>query len=86
MVDWNKFKTWEDEEGFYKTPYLQGPKERLKIGELVSLANTLFNTRSGNITVGDGVTFGHSVMVLTGVHDMTVRGRSEEHTSELQSH
>jgi len=33
------------------TPTLHGPKERLVILDRVSQANTLFNTRSGSITV-----------------------------------
>ena len=53
-----------------------GPKERLIIGDRVSKANTLFNTRSGMITVGTGVMFGHNCMVLTGIHDYTKPGET----------
>ena len=61
-------------EYFFSNYYLHGPSERLSIGERVSKANTLFNTRSGNINVGDGVIFGHNCMVLTGMHEVSVRG------------
>ena len=49
---------------FYKTHYLHGPSERLIIGKRVSLANTLFNTRSGKIIIEEGVIFGHNVNVV----------------------
>jgi len=38
------------------------------LGHRVGLANTLFNTSSGNITIGDYTIFGYNVMVLTGRH------------------
>ena len=63
--------------GFYSSHFLHGPPERLTIGKRVALANTLFNTRSGKIVIGDGVIFGHNVMVLTGVHDMHLEGSEE---------
>ena len=68
--------------GFYSSHIVHGPPERLTIGKRVDLANTLFNTRSGRIVIGDGVIFGHNVMVLTGVHDMHLKG-SEEHRVTL---
>lgn len=68
--------------GFYSSHMVHGPTERLTIGKRVDLANTLFNTRSGRIVIGDGVIFGHNVMVLTGVHDMHLKG-SEEHRVTL---
>ena len=42
--------------------------DRVKIGKGCSTVNTLFNTSSGEITVGDDTVFGHNCMVLTGVH------------------
>lgn len=57
------------------TPTLHGPKERLVILDRVSQANTLFNTRSGSITVQTGVMFGHNCMVLTGIHDYSKNGK-----------
>ena len=68
--------------GFYASAYVHGPPERLTIGKRVDLANTLLNTRSGKIVIGNGVIFGHNVMVLTGVHDIHVKG-SEEHRGTL---
>lgn len=68
--------------GFYGSPFVHGPPERLTIGKRVDLANTLFKTRSGKIVIGDGVISGHNVMVLTGVHDIHVK-RSEEHRGTL---
>jgi|SRR5689334_20772225 len=53
----------------YNIYYVHGPRERLTIGKNNRLANTLFNTRSGSIRVGDDVIFGHNVSVLTGAHD-----------------
>lgn len=58
---------------FYNTPYMYGPRDRLRIGKGISLANTILNTRSGNITIGNRVMFGHNVMLLTGYHDVTVK-------------
>ena len=62
---------------FYSSHFIHGPKERLVIGKRVSLANTLLNTRSGKIIIEDGVIFGHNVMVLTGVHDLSIKGSEE---------
>lgn len=70
--------------GFYSSHFLHGPPERLTIGKRVALSNTLFNTRSGKIVIGDGVIFGHNVMVLTGVHDMHLKG-SEERRITLEN-
>jgi maltose O-acetyltransferase len=67
--------------GFYTTHFLHGPPERLTIGKNVALANTLFNTRSGKIVIGDGVIFGHNVMVLAGVHDMHLKGSEKRRTT-----
>jgi len=47
---------------------LHGSIERISIGKNCILNNTFFNTRSGRISLGDGVKFGHNVMVLTGEH------------------
>ena len=55
---------------FYSNPFLHGPTDRLSIGERVSKANTIFNTRSGSISIGEGVIFGHNCMVLTGLHNI----------------
>ena len=62
---------------FYSSHFVHGSKERLIVGKRVSLANTLFNTRSGKIVVEDGVMFSHNVMVLTGLHDIAIKGSKE---------
>ena len=59
----NKFVSF-----FYSTPYIHGPKDRLVHGENCMFANTIFNTRSGNIVLHNKVVFGHNCMVLTGRH------------------
>jgi len=51
----------------YQTYYKEGDHE-LVLGKRVCLCNTLFNTSSGKITVGDYSIFGYNVMVLTGRH------------------
>jgi len=50
------------------THWIDGPSERVSIGHRVGLANTLFNTASGRIVVGDHCAFGYNVMLLTGRH------------------
>jgi acetyltransferase-like isoleucine patch superfamily enzyme len=46
-----------------------GPYERLHYNpETVGLSNTLFNTMSGEIWIGEDTFFGHNVMVITGKH------------------
>jgi acetyltransferase-like isoleucine patch superfamily enzyme len=55
-----------------------GPQDRIFISPRVSKANTIFNTRSGKIFVGQGVMFGHNCMVLTGFHDYSRPGETRE--------
>ena len=50
-------------------PYVHGPTDRLHIGSNVNQVNTLFNTNSGSIFVGDHTFFGHNCMVITGTHN-----------------
>lgn len=55
--------------------YVHGPPERVRVGERVSFGtNALFNTNSGEITIGDDTIFGHNCMVLAGTHRF-VNGR-----------
>ncbi len=49
-------------------PLVYGDSGRLIVGKRVSLVNTLFNTASGDISIGDDTIFGHNCMVLTGIH------------------
>lgn len=57
----------------YYIHHIDGPKDRLIINgqydEEYPFVNTIFNTGSGTITLGDGIIFGHNCMVLTGKHN-----------------
>lgn len=57
----------------YYVHHIDGPKDRLiingKYDEEYPFVNTIFNTGSGTITIGEGVIFGHNCMVLTGKHN-----------------
>ena len=48
--------------------YHSGYPGRIKIGKGCSTVNTLFNTVSGTITIGDDTIFGYNCMVITGQH------------------
>ncbi len=48
--------------------YVSGYKDRIFLGKRCSTTNTLFNTQSGTITVGDDTIFGDNCMVITGFH------------------
>lgn len=53
----------------YETPIVTGGRRsRLKLGERVATANTIFNVSSGDISVGSRTIFSHNVMVVTGQH------------------
>jgi acetyltransferase-like isoleucine patch superfamily enzyme len=45
-----------------------GDPERLKISPTAELVNTLLNTSSGTIEIGDYTFTGHNVSILTGTH------------------
>ena len=47
---------------------IHGPGERLHLGENTDPNDTVFNTVSGHIHVGDYTIFGHHCQVLTGTH------------------
>lgn len=53
----------------YNNYYIHGKKARVHIGKSVSLVNTILNTSSGEIFIGDNTIFGHNCMILTGVHE-----------------
>jgi acetyltransferase-like isoleucine patch superfamily enzyme len=53
---------------FYETTVIIGDESRLSIGQKCGVANTMFNTSSGRIEVGDRTIFSHNVMVITGRH------------------
>ncbi|MFA5937110.1 MAG: DapH/DapD/GlmU-related protein [Candidatus Paceibacterota bacterium] len=60
-------KTWQPEPSVFNLVY-----EPI-IGKNVSLVNTLLDCVN-QITIGDNVSFGHNVMVLTGYHDYYLKG------------
>lgn len=49
-------------------PLIWGDKENVSIGRNVSLVDTIFNCRSGRITIEDDVFFGHGVALIAGTH------------------
>lgn len=55
-------------------PRVWGETRRVVVGGNVHLANTLLNTMSGMIVIGDDTFFGHNVCLLTGTHDYRKRG------------
>lgn len=54
-------------------PSIHGPIDRLKIGHDTDLNNTIINTISGTVEIGDYAFFGHNCQVLTGTHDYTCK-------------
>jgi acetyltransferase-like isoleucine patch superfamily enzyme len=48
-----------------------GDPSRLDIAATAHMTNTLFNTVSGTITIGDHSFAGHNVSIITGTHDYT---------------
>ena len=57
------------------TPSFCGPKSRFVAHKNTGLANTLFNTNSGNINIGEWSFFGHNCCVITGTHDVNKVGK-----------
>lgn len=55
----------------YNTAFIDGDRRRVQIGHRVGLANTLINTASGDVTIGDHTIFGYNVMLLTGRHSFS---------------
>lgn len=53
----------------HRLHYVHGKWENLVIGKRVVLNNTICNTVSGEITIGDDTIFGHNCMILTGNHE-----------------
>lgn len=64
----------------YYIHHIDGPKDRLiingKYDEEYPFVNTIFNTGSGTITLGDGVIFGHNCMLLTGKHNYKAKDKN----------
>ncbi len=53
---------------FYYNSYYQEGDGKLTLGHHIGQCNVLFNTASGDVTVGDYTIFGYNTMVLTGRH------------------
>jgi acetyltransferase-like isoleucine patch superfamily enzyme len=62
------------------TPMIWGDDSNVQIGHNVHLVDVTINCRSGRVTIGDNVFFGHGVMILTGMHEIKKRG-SERHAA-----
>lgn len=56
------------------TPMIWGDEASVQIGQNVHLVDVTINCRSGAVRIGDNAFFGHGVMLLTGMHQMTKRG------------
>lgn len=54
-------------------PVFWGDSSRIIVGKNATLANTVFNCRSGKIIIEDNVFFGHNCLVLTGRHDFRLK-------------
>lgn len=57
------------------TASIFGDASRIKVPPNYCFNNTLFNTISGDITIGPDVCFGHNVCLLTGTHDISKKNR-----------
>jgi acetyltransferase-like isoleucine patch superfamily enzyme len=55
-------------------PRVWGPPGRLDIAASAVVNDALLNTESGTITIAADAFFGHRVSVLTGTHDIALRG------------
>lgn len=53
-------------------PRFWGQKHRAHIHPTAKIVNTLFNTASGDIHIGQHTFFGHDVLLLTGSHSSDV--------------
>lgn len=57
------------------SPSFCGPKNRFHAHKNTGLANTIFNTNSGKIEIGEWSFFGHNCCVITGTHDVNKTGK-----------
>lgn len=64
-------------EPYNPTPRYFNVNKVPSIGKSCSLVNTLLDCNE-QITIGDYVSFGHDCMVLTGFHDMNLRGEERQ--------
>lgn len=59
-------------------PRVYGDERKLHVHPTAVVNDALFNTSSGEITVGEYAFFGHGVSVLCGTHDPTVFDRARQ--------
>lgn len=55
-----------------------GSRDRLIIAKSALMQNTLFNTISGTISVGEYCFAGHNVSIITGTHDYCLTGEARQ--------
>ncbi len=56
-----------------------GDNARLEIHETAEINNAFLNVLSGCITIEENVFFGHNVSLLTGTHDISIKGADRKH-------
>lgn len=57
------------------TPMIWGDPNNVILGENVQLVDVIINCRSGTVKIDDNAFFGHGVMLLTGFHELSKRGK-----------
>lgn len=62
-----------------------GTADRISIAATAEMVNTLFNTVSGRIEVGDYTFAGHNVSLLTGTHDYRKADRARMDSAPRQN-
>jgi len=67
-------------------PLVWGPPDRVHLADSAVVNDALLNTESGSITVGPHAFFGHRVSVLTGTHDVEVRGLARQRAVPREGH
>lgn len=60
-----------------------GDRGRLQIAPTAKMVNTLFNTSSGKIEIGDYTFTGHNVSLITGAHDYQLLLEERMHNTPL---
>lgn len=55
-----------------------GSPDRIKMSKTANMVNTLFNTVSGDIAIGEYVFAGHNVSLITGTHDIHCTGEDRQ--------
>ena len=53
----------------YTETWVWGDRSKISIAPTARMNNAMFNTSSGNITIGDYTFAGHNVAIVTGTHN-----------------